>query len=107
MQDQMIETDEMAISLTKPAMKLGVPFVPFYTNLMACFMGWMVYQSMTGVTDIINALIFLFIWFVVYATMYLITSKDTFGLTIFWVNLTKFTKQPNLQFWGNTESYLP
>jgi type IV secretory pathway VirB3-like protein len=102
-----IEVDELAISLTKPAMKLGVPFFPFYLNMMTCFFGWMMYQAITGSTNIMSTVMFIVIWLVIHIMMFIITSQDGFGLTIFWVNTTHFKQHRNHTFWGNTDSYKP
>lgn len=102
-----IEIDELAVGLTKPATKLGVPLVPFFLSMMACFMAWMFYQSATGNTSMVSAIVFLMIWIVCYITMLFITTKDIFGLVIYWINFQYFRQLPNRSSWGNTDSYQP
>lgn len=102
-----IEIDELAVGLTKPATKLGIPLVPFFLSIMICFIGWMFYQSATGNTSILSAFVFLIIWIASYLGMLFITSKDLFGLVIYWVNFQYFRQLPSRSSWGNTDSYQP
>lgn len=100
-----IEVDSLAIGLTKPAIKLGVPFTPFFLSIMTFFCGWMVYHALTASTGVTSVLIFFIAWFAVYSWMVLITRKDVFGLNIFWVNIRHFRQHQTFEFWGNTDSY--
>ncbi len=101
----LIEIDELAVGLTKPATKFGVPIIPFFLSIMACFMGWMFYQAYTGNTSIMSAFAFLMIWVACYCGMLLISTKDDFGLIIYWVNFQYFRQLPSRSSWGNTDSY--
>jgi len=102
-----LEMDDLAVNLTKPAVKFGVPFMPFFLSVCLCFFGWMLYQSITGCSDLTGILIFLSLWCLSYIFMFLITSKDNFGLKIFWINLLYFKKSPTFAFWNNTDSFQP
>jgi len=106
-QNYEIDMDDLAIGLTKPATKLGVPFIPFFLSIMTCFFGWMLYQSVTGGSDIKSTILCLIIWVISYAVMLLITNKDIFGLTICWVNLQHFRPLSTRKKWGNTDAYQP
>lgn len=103
----LMEKDELAISLTKPATKLGVPILPFYLSMMTCFFGWMFYQAITGSSNFVSVFSFLMLWLLVYACMLLVTTKDIHGLMVHWVNFQHFRPQPNKASWGNTETYQP
>lgn len=102
-----IEMDDLAIGLTKPATKLGVPFIPFFMSIMVCFFGWMFYQALTGGSDIKSTLVCIVAWLAIYAAMLLITSKDIFGLVIHWVNFQYFRPHSTRKTWGNTDAYQP
>lgn len=102
-----LEMDELPIGLTKPATKMGVPFIPFFLNIMGCFFGWMIYQGISGGTHIMSVLVFVLIWGVIYGFMFLITSKDIVGLMICWINFQYFQRLPSRSQWANTDSYQP
>lgn len=102
-----LESDNLSLGLTRPATKLGVPFIPFFISIIACFFGWMSYQGTTNQHDLKGLFLFMFIWLVCYSVMCLITSKDIFGLTIFWINFQHFRRHKSFKFWGNTDSYQP
>lgn len=102
-----IELDDLAIGLTRPATKLGVPFIPFFMSIMACFFSWMFYQAVTGGSDFKITLGCIVLWVISYVGMLLITSKDLFGLRIYWVNFTNFRPLSTRRKWGNTDSYQP
>jgi hypothetical protein len=106
-QDYQIEMDDLAIGLTKPATKLGVPFIPFFMSIMGCFFGWMLYQSITGGSGMKSTLLCLMIWLISYAAMLLVTSRDIFGLAIYWINLQYFRPLSTRWKWGNTDAYQP
>ncbi len=106
-QNYQLEMNELAIGLTKPSTKLGVPFAPFYLSIMICFFGWMFYQATTGDTNLSGVITFIFVWLISFGGMLYITSKDIFGMNIFWMNFTKFPRHRTYEFWGNTDSYLP
>lgn len=103
--DYQTAVDDLAVSLTKPATKLGVPFAPFYISIMLCFLGWMLYQLITGSTNMVGVMIIFFIWLICYGVMFYLTSRDIFGLDIFWMNFTQFQQHRSHGFWGNTDSY--
>jgi type IV secretory pathway VirB3-like protein len=107
MSDYKIRTHPLAVALTKPSTKLGVPFAPFYFSIMLTFFSWMLYQGITGNMRFISVFIFLGMWFCSYAVMFLITSRDIFGLGIFWINLRYFRRHPSHALWNNTDSYSP
>lgn len=102
-----IEVDSLSVALTKPPMKMGVPLIVFFGNIVTCFFAWMLYRSLFNDQGFLNCIVFFLIWCITHSVMYLITKKDKFGLNILWVNILHFRKTPNTTFWGNTDSYLP
>lgn len=100
-----LEIDTLATSLTKPAVKLGVPFIPFFASIVFCMMGWMAFQMLTKSDGLTGIIISTLAWFFLYAFMYFLSKKDIFGLNIFTVNFLHFHKPRSFSFWGNTESY--
>jgi type IV secretory pathway VirB3-like protein len=102
-----LEQDPLAVGLTKPAMKLGVPFAPFYLSILGCLFGWMFYQALSGNTGILSTVGFLVLWGVVYLAMLWATFNDPFGLSISWANFLHFRKHATHSFWSNTDSYAP
>lgn len=100
-----IEMDPLAVGLTQPATKLGVPFIPFFMSVIAVFFGWLFYQSITGNAGITSMVAFSAIWMAAYLYMYQVTSRDVFGLNIAWVNLTSFTNNQTHEVWGHMDTY--
>jgi len=106
-QPKKLKADVLAISLTKPATKLGVPFIPFFSSIMAIFFAWMLYQRMSGSSGLGSILAFIAGWSVIYSLMFMLTSRDIFGLNIFWVNFLHFSRPVSFRRWNNTDSYQP
>lgn len=102
-----LETDLLAVGLTKPSTKLGIPFSAFYLSMMFVFFSWLIYQSFTGNSGMITAFFFLCGWLGIYAVMFIITNKDVFGLNIIWVKIKYFRSHVNHSFWNHTDSYTP
>lgn len=102
-----LEVTDLAVGLTKPPTKFGVPLVPFYLSIIVCFFAWMFYQTLSGSTNIFSLFAFIFLWALIYTVMAYVTFKDPFGLSIAWLNLTAFRKHSTHAFWGNTDTYAP
>jgi type IV secretory pathway VirB3-like protein len=102
-----LESDHLAISLTRPPTKLGVPLVPFFMSILGCVFGWMVYQALSGSTGIASMVVFIALWLALYAAMVYATFNDPFGLNIAWINFQFFRKHTTHAFWGHTDSYAP
>jgi len=102
-----LEIDHLAIGLTKPAMRMGVPMIPFFMSILLCFFGWMFYQAASGSTSLLTMIVFALLWCVVYFAMLYLTFHDPFGLKIVWINLLYFRKHQTHVFWGHTDSYKP
>ena len=100
-----LEMDAVALGLTKPPTKLGVPFSPFFLNIFCCLIGWMVYQSLTGQTGAGVIAAFVGLWTVVHLFMVIVSLKDIFGLPIFMINAIYFRQHATHAKWGNTDSY--
>jgi type IV secretory pathway VirB3-like protein len=100
-----LEIDLVAVALTKPATQFGVPQLAFYSNLLICLLGWMVYQAVSGGTGIFSTVMAISLGFFFHAAMYFMTFHDPFGLTIAWLNATHFRKHPTRSIWGNTDSF--
>ena len=101
-----LQTDHLALSLTKPAKQFGVPLVAFYFNCMGSFLGCMLLITITqqGLPIFIT---FTLMFFIVHLTMVWITFKDAFGLRIFWIHVMHFKKHTHFRKWGNTDSFSP
>lgn len=99
------EIDLLAVGLTKPSTKLGVPFAPFFMSILIAMFGWMLFQSLTHITGIGVVLCFVSLWVVMYLAMFFLTSRDVFGLKITWINLIYFRPHATRAIWGNTDSY--
>lgn len=102
-----LELDPLAISLTKPATRLGVPFLMFFSSIMVCMFGWIAMQAVSGINGFICAIVFLVIWVAMYAFMLLKSQKDIFGLHITYINVLHFLPHKTRSRWGNTDSYSP
>lgn len=102
-----LETDAIALGLTQPAMKLGVPFSPFFINVLACLLGWMMYQSMTGQAGLGSFTLFAGVGVFSHSVMAYLSQKDVFGLSIFMINLIYFRRHATYAAWGYTDSFLP
>jgi type IV secretory pathway VirB3-like protein len=101
-----LETDDLAVSLTKPPRQFGVPLVAYYLNCMLCFLGGMLMASV--MQNGLSAVVLFGTFFLLsHITMALLTFRDPFGLHIFWLNLTEFRKHANFTLWRNTDSYSP
>lgn len=99
--------DELAVALTKPATKMGVPFSAFYLSILVVFFSWMLYQLVSGAAHLMGIVFFLGLWLVMYVCLYAITSKDIFGLALLWINLRHFRKPTHHAVWGNRDVYVP
>lgn len=102
-----LEMDELAVGLTKPATIRGVPLYAFYLSVFGCLLGWMYFQAFTGSIGLSGLLIFFAIWLVIYACLFFMTYRDTYGLSIAWLNMTKFRKHQTYSVWGNMDSFTP
>jgi type IV secretory pathway VirB3-like protein len=100
-----LEIDLLAISLTKPATRFGVPFMPFFISMIVCMLGWMFFQATAILEGIWNACLFLTLWIFVYVFMFFKSKNDIFGLNIFLVKSIYFRPNPSRQLWGNMDSY--
>ncbi|MBV9575246.1 MAG: VirB3 family type IV secretion system protein [Gammaproteobacteria bacterium] len=105
--DYVLEETLLAVGLTKPPTKLGVPLVSFYLSIIVCFFTWMAYQTFSGSTSMLSLIVFIICWVVVYSVMAYMTFRDPFGLSIAWVNFVSFRKHTTHAFWGNTDSFAP
>jgi type IV secretory pathway VirB3-like protein len=101
-----LETDIVALGLTKPATHLGVPLVAFYLNGMVCFLGWMFFQAISDL-GFIGILLFIVLFIAIHLVMAWLTFQDPFGLKIAGLNFTTFGKHLNHRFWNNTDSFSP
>lgn len=107
MHESDIEMDHLALGLTKPPTKLGIPMTALYLSILLCLMGWMVYQVVTADTGITSILIFVAVWLVSYASLFYLTFNDPFGLNIFWLNCSVFRRHVSHSFWSNTDTFAP
>lgn len=100
-----LEIDQLAVGLTKPATIRGVPLVGFYLSIFLCLIGCMYYQAFAGAVNLKAFALFLVLWLVIYAFMFYHTYHDPYGLSVAWLNLTKFRKHQSHSFWNNMDSY--
>lgn len=107
MSDYELEIDHIAVGLTKPPMKLGVPFMPFFSNILVCLMSWMFYQSLSGNAGLGSIVFFCGICVVTHLLMANISKKDAYGLLIFITNQIYFRQHATHKIWGNTDSFSP
>lgn len=102
-----IEVDQLAIGLTKPVTKLGIPMTALYLSILLCLMGWMVYQVVAADTGLASIVIFFALWLLGYASLFYATFNDPFGLMISWLNFSHFRKHRSHSFWSNTDTFAP
>lgn len=100
-----LEINSLSVSLTKPPMQFGIPMVAFYGSILASFFGWMLLQTISGSTGITIGIWFLLLWLIMYASMFLISINDSFGLSLAWLNFFNFRQHQTFRVWGNTDSY--
>jgi type IV secretory pathway VirB3-like protein len=98
------KTDALAVGLTRPAKILGVPLMPYYFNCMLCFLGAMLLTSLTN-QGFKMAILFFTIFSIIHVVMITLALKDSFGLTIFWMTKTKFSRHSTFERWGYTDSF--
>lgn len=104
--DYALEIDHLAIGLTKPPVKFGVPLVAFYVNCMLCILGWMLIENIVH-GGFATALAFLVLFLLIHFTMVIVCLRDAFGLRIAGLKFIFFPRNKTCVFWNNTDSYAP
>ncbi len=106
MDNYQLESDNVSLALTRPLTQFGVPLLAFYSNGVACFLAWTLFQAVFQQAFWLT-LFFILFFIINHLTMMWITLHDSFGLNIFWMNATRFTKHANSSLWNNTDSFAP
>jgi type IV secretory pathway VirB3-like protein len=101
-----LESDAVSLVLTRPLTQFGVPFVAFYSNGVLCFLAWTVLQAIFQQTLWLTVF-FLAVFILSHIAMAWMVFRDPFGLSIFWINATRFKKHSTYSFWNHTDSYSP
>lgn len=95
--DYVIETDHLAVALTRPPMFMGVNLRLFFGNLILCTLVCIDAHTFMGIP----------LFILLHVCMVRFSVKDP---NFFYIWLMSFVKTPpvlNKSFWGRTNSYEP
>jgi type IV secretion system protein VirB3 len=90
-----VNLDALFLGLTRPAMILGVSYVFFGTNLMACLIYFAITSSFK--VTIFGA--------VVHVSGMIMTKKEPLGMEMLFLKMQKFNRCPNKWHHGGVNSY--
>ncbi len=106
MNERSLKVDPLFIGLTRPATKFGIPLLFFMISMCICLLSFLIlvglFQSLLLAISIAGGTFAL-----VNGYAYIATMQDPFGMSVRWINIVHFRRQPTFRFWANTHSYFP